>query len=310
MAIVPLYGTESFGRLKTVMLHRPTNSICKMNDITKGYYLFDAIPDTDQFLAEHDMYRKLLISQGVEVLELSDFIHENKTLLLTLASLAYLHDSSVISQHGAILSQMGGGRSGEEIVVKESLLNLGIPIAYQFSPEDHFEGCLILPQEILFIACTERHRKAAIERFLPTALTLFKEVIYVDCPKERRFMHADMVYGQISEDLALAFLPAFLETYSITDKGAECIDFEQHMSKRGIEIIRISEQEQKNWGCSFVVLEPKKIIHYDIGLSAKTNKVLSARGVSIIPFHPYALLAGGGSLRCLTLQIFRERVSN
>jgi len=302
----PRYGTESFGRLKTVMLHRPTHSIHEINPITMGYYLFDAIPDPDRYLDEHDQYRKLLQSQGVSTLELSDFVQENRTLMETLASLPYLHDSSAISRHGAILSQMGGGRQGEELVVREALTNRGVPIAYQFSATDHFEGCLILPGNTLLIACTERHRQASVEKFLPVAVSMFDEVIYVECPKARRFMHADMVYGQISESLALAFLPAFLETYSISAKESKEIDFIKHMSARSIEILSITDQEQKTWGCSFVPLEPNVILHYDIALSAQTHKLLRAKGVDIIEFHPNALLAGGGSLRCLTLQIYRE----
>lgn len=300
------YGAESFGRLKTAMLHRPTYSVREINPITMGYYLFDAIPDADRYLDEHDQYRKLLQAQGIITLELSDYIQENRTLMDTLASLPYLNDSSVISRRGAILSQMGGGRQGEERVVREALANLGIPLAYQFSPTDHFEGCLILPGGILFIACTERHRRASVERFLPTAVSLFSEVIYVECPKARRFMHADMIYGQIDENLALSYPAAFLETYSITAKGATPIDFTKHMASHGVEILSISDQEQKKWGCSFVPLEPGKIIHYDIALSAKTRKVLGSKGVEILEFHPEALLAGGGSLRCLTLQILRE----
>lgn len=306
MAALSRYGAEAFGALKTVLLHRPTHSVRALNPITMGYYLFDAIPDAGRYLAEHDRYRDLLREQGVSTLELRDFVHENRGLMDTLASLPYLNDSSVISRHGAILSQMGGGRRGEEKVVREALTGLGIPIAYEFAPTDHFEGCLILPGRILFIACTERHRRASVERFLPAAVALFAEVIYVECPKARRFMHADMIYGQINETLALAYPPAFLDTYSITGKGAEAIDFTKHMAKRGVEIITVSDREQKTWGCSFVPLDPGRIVHYDIALSAPTVQVLQAKGVEIIPFHPDAILAGGGSLRCLTLQILRE----
>lgn len=306
MARVSEYGTENFGRLKTVLLHRPVCSLQGINDITAGYYLFDVIPDVDRYLEEHDRYRALLQSQEIETLELSDFVVENQSLLKRLASLTYLNDSSVISRHGAILSQMGGGRKGEEIVVKEALDKLGIPLAYQFSPIDHFEGCLILPKDILFIACTERHRQASVEKFLPAAVTMFREVIYVECPKERRFMHADMIYGQVSEELALAFLPAFSKTYRITKDRAETVDFVRHMHNQGIEILPISDQEQKTWGCSFVILEPNLMLHYDIALAAQNKKILQGKGIEFIEFHPYALLAGGGSLRCLTLQIYRE----
>ncbi len=300
------YGTEHFGRLKTAMLHRPARSIKGINPVTMGYYLFDAVPDPGRYLEEHDSYRQLLQSQGVRVLELSDYVHDNSSLMDTLASLPYLNDSSVIANRGAILSRMGGGRQGEEAVVREALTNLGLPIAYEFTLADHFEGCLILPGSILFIACTERHRRASIEKFLPVAVSMFSEVIYVECPKARRFMHADMIYGQVGEHMALAFLPAFLAAYCFSSQGVRPIDFVRHMAAKDVEIIPLADQEQKTWGCSFVALAPNLLIHYDIALAAQTRKILQAKGVDIIDFHPNALLAGGGSLRCLTLQLFRE----
>jgi arginine deiminase len=103
------YGTETWGRLKTAMLHRPTHSVQGLNPITRGFYLFDAIPDADLYLAEHDQYRKLLESQGVSTLELSDYIRENRTLMDSLASLPYLNDSSVISRMGRFYPRWAGG---------------------------------------------------------------------------------------------------------------------------------------------------------------------------------------------------------
>jgi superfamily II DNA/RNA helicase len=48
------------------------------------------------------------------------------------------------------------------------------------------------------------------------------------------------------------------------------------------------------------------IINYDISLSHATIKSLESMGVRFTHFHPEAILAGGGSLRCLTLRLLRE----
>lgn len=302
------YGTEHLGRLKKAMLHKPSYSLNNMNFITAGYYLFDSLPDVDKYLEEHERYKKLLQSYDIEVFELSDYVTQNTALMNTLPSLPYLHDIAVITKHGAILSKMGWGRTGEDTVVHEALANLGVPIYHQFQPDDHFEGCLALSPKTLLIACTERHRPESIERFIPHALKIFDEIIYTDIPKARRFMHPDMVYNLISENLALVFLPAFLKTYQITRYSRQEIDFKNFMHQRNIELINVSDEEQQKWGCSFVPLEPNIIIHYDISLTDKTIKLLSSRGVEIIQLHPEALLAGGGSLRCLTMQLLREKL--
>ncbi len=38
------YGIENFGRLKTVLLHRPDVSIKKVTEANKKYFLFDRVP--------------------------------------------------------------------------------------------------------------------------------------------------------------------------------------------------------------------------------------------------------------------------
>jgi arginine deiminase len=106
--------------------------------------------------------------------------------------------------------------------------------------------------------------------------------------------------------LALYFSPAFKRTYLVTRERRMEIDIKTYLGTKNMELIDISEGEQKNWGCSFVPLEPKTIIHYDIALGNETRNKLRQRGVELIEFHPDALLAGGGSLRCITLSIWRN----
>jgi arginine deiminase len=78
------------------------------------------------------------------------------------------------------------------------------------------------------------------------------------------------------------------------------------MNERGVSLIPLSDSEQKKWGSSFVPLEPGVLINYDISLSPSTVHLLEEEGVRLIHFHPDALLAGGGSLRCLTMRVWRE----
>jgi arginine deiminase len=46
-------------------------------------------------------------------------------------------------------------------------------------------------------------------------------------------------------------------------------------------------------------------MNYDLSLTERTLARLSLLGVRTVPFHPDALLAGGGSLRCLTMRLWR-----
>ena len=301
-----MFGTEKLARLKKVLLHNPIESLASITQSNYKYHLFNSVPKVDQYLKEHEQYAQLLQAHDVEVLFVRNFVHQTKDFLAKLPNLPYLHDTAVITSKGAILSEMcPGSRAGEEQVVKEVLINIGIPIFHEFETHEQFEGCLILSPNTLIIVDTERLEPSTIQRFFAKALDIFEEVIYIEAPQARRFMHADMIFNRISEDLALYFPPAFLRTYLISRHKRIEIDFKTFLGKRNIELVDINDEEQQNWGCSFVPLEPKILIHYDIALNHQTKKRLKQRGVQIIEFHPEALLAGGGSLRCLTLRLWR-----
>ena len=301
------YGAEKIGRLRKAMLHCPVQSIRRVKETNLKFYLFDRVPDYDRYLEEHNAYKKLLTDNGVEVFELSDLITDNLELMSYLPNLAYLNDTAVVTGRGAVLSAMcPGGRQYEEILVKEALTALGIPILHECGPGEQFEGYIALSPESIFIVDTERHDRESIESFFSFALQHYKDVVYAEIPQARRFMHPDMIFGRIADDLGLFYPPAFLKCWHITRAARKEIDFKLFMLEKGIRLVALSDEEQKNWGSSFVALKPDHIINYDISLKPGTQKELESMGVQFTQFHPDAILAGGGSLRCLTLRLLRE----
>lgn len=301
------YGIEKFGRLKRALLHRPTEAIKIVNEDNRELFLFDALPNVDKYLEEHQRYEALLRSLGVEVMLVSDLVTKNMDLMNRLPNLAYLHDIAVVSSHGAIISCMSSmGRRHEEIVVREALTNAGVPMLYEAPEGDAFEGCLLLSPSTVFVADTERHGRRAIERFIGSILNHFSEVIYAQIPQERRYMHPDMVLNRMSEHLCVYYPPAFQKTFLIDRSMRREVDIKRCMNERGFEMVPLSDREQQRWGTSFVPLEPGTIINYDISLEEKTKALLEREGIRFIHFHPDALLAGGGSLRCITMRVLRE----
>lgn len=289
------------------MVHRPDMSLSKITEDNREFFLFDAVPDVDTYLAEHQRYCALLRDHGVNVHYVSDHVHRNRELMERLPNLAYMHDTAVISSHGAIVSRMSSmGRCHEEIVVREALTDLGIPILYEPGEGDAFEGFLLLSPKTVFVADTERHGRRAIEAFISFILGYFDEVIYAQIPQDRRFMHPDMVISRVTESLMIYYPPAFLRTFYITREKRTEIDLTQWMKERDIALVPISDREQRRWGCSFVPLKPGVIVCYDISYEESTLNLLEREGVEFIFFHPEALLAGGGSLRCLTMRLYRS----
>lgn len=304
------YGCDELGRLKSVLIHTPGEELSLINESNYEYWLYDKVPEISGYIKEHKSYQELLESNGVKVYELEDYVDENKDQIKKLPNLTFLHDIAVISGKGAILSRMRPpARQNEEIVVKEALNNLGIPILSEFNEgEGFFEGCLLLSKETIFVADTERHTYPFIREFISNILKEFDEVIYTRVPKARRYMHPDTVFNRVREDLALAYLPAFEETCLFTEDSRKKIDFKTFIQEeKGMEIIPVSDSEQSRLACSFVPLESETIFHYDTALDRETTKNLEKEGVEIIPFHPDAMLAGGGSLRCHTLRLCRRK---
>jgi arginine deiminase len=301
------YGIEKFGTLKRVLLHCPEESIKIVTEDNRKFFLFDEVPDVDRYLDEHKKYQELLRSLGVEVNLLKDNVSRNTDLLKRLPNLAYLHDIAVVSSKGSIISKMSSrGRCHEEIVVREALDNLGVPALYEPPEGEDFEGCLLVSPSTIFIADTERHNKRSIDKFINFILQYFDDVIYAEIPKERRFMHPDMVLNRITDNIMVYYPPAFIKTYLVTSNSQKEINIKDFMKSRNVDLLALSSDEQKKWGSSFVPLKPGVIINYDISLSVQTINSLESEGVKFIHFHPDALLAGGGSLRCLTMRILRE----
>jgi arginine deiminase len=303
------YGCEELGKLKSVLIHTPGEELSLIKESNCKYWLYDKVPDICGYIREHRSYQELLESNGVRVYELEDYVDENINLINKMPNLTFLHDTAVISRKGAIISRMRPpAREKEEVVVREALNNLGIPILTEFDEgKGFFEGCLLLSKETVFVADTERHTYSFIRKFISDILEEFDEVIYVRVPKARRYMHPDTVFNRIKEDLALAYLPAFKETCLFTKDFKEKIDFRVFMQEKGMKIIPVSDSEQSRLACSFVPLDNETIFHYDISLDQNTIKTLKKEGVEIIPFHPDALLSGGGSLRCHTLRLCRRK---
>lgn len=303
------YGCDELGRLKSVLMHTPGEELFLVNESNYKHWLYDKVPDISEYIKEHRSYQGLLESNGVKVYELEDYVDESIDLIRRMPNLTFLHDIAVISEKGAILSKMRPpAREKEEVVVKEALSNLGIPILSEFDEgEGFFEGCLLLSKEIVFVADTERHTYSFIRKFISNILNEFNEVIYVRVPKARRYMHPDTVFNRIREDLALAYLPAFEETCLFTEDYRKRIDFKAFMHEKGVKIIPVSDSEQRRLACSFVPLESGTIFHYETALDQKTRKNLENEGVEIIPFSADAIRAGGGSLRCHTLRLCRRK---
>jgi arginine deiminase len=302
------YGCDELGRLESVLVHTPGEELELIDAANHREWLFDAVPDVDRFAAEHRQLVQTLEDNGVKTFQLTECVDRTASYIKRLPNLTYVQDLATVSKRGAILSRMAyEPRRGEEIVVREALRNLGVPVWQEFDgPDDIFEGCLALSPSTLLVARTERHHPHSVEKFVRSALDEFEEVIHVDLPHSRRYRHPTSVFNMIGPRLALAYLPVFRDAQLVTRDGTEQLDFARFLARRGIQVMGISDGEQQRGGCEFLPLDCGVLFHFDTALDRRTLHEFCQRGVELILFHPEALLAGGGGLRSLTLQLCRR----
>ncbi len=302
------YGCDSIGRLRSVIVHTPGKELELINENNCERWLFKDAPNAARFRDEHLRYQLLLQMHGVKIYELSDYVFDHRRLIDFLPNMTYLHDTAVVSSKGAIISNMASQvRKKEKNVVREAFDNLGIPVLVQFDDErDAFEGCQLISPENVIVFCTDRFKYASVYKFIRMALGHFDEIVFVNVPKERGFTHPDTVFNRISPNLAVAYMPALRETFLFRKGTVRKVDFVQYMKHMGIEIVSVSDSEQRRNGCSFVPLESGVIIHDDQALDKYTRKYLSGKGVQFIFHHGRYLKAGGGSIRSHTLSLHRK----
>lgn len=75
----PLHVHSEIGRLKKVLLHRPSVEIENMTPQTMHELLFDDIPYAEVAMKEHDAFADTLRKEGVEVLYVADLLAESLT---------------------------------------------------------------------------------------------------------------------------------------------------------------------------------------------------------------------------------------
>jgi arginine deiminase len=305
--VLSQYGCETGGKLQNAILHTPGEELELINEDNYRYWLFDRVPDVAKFVDEHLRFRDLLRSQGITVYELEELAPSCSHLIRKHPNSMYVNDVALLSRRGAMISRMAyDARRGEPEIIKTALLNAGIPIVHEFtSEEDVFEGGVFFGESSLFVAQTERHKRSSVNKFIEKMLPNFSEIILVDLPKTRRFMHPERVFKLIRKNLALAYMPAIHQAFQITSSGTIPIDFVSFIKSRGIEVVNVSDFEQQRHACSFLSIDESVMLHNDTALDTATRRLLVSKGVEFIFFHSDALHSGGGSLNCLTLPLLR-----
>lgn len=304
------YGAQTeYGRLRKVLMHRPTEDMRGITPGNKDAYLFRDVVYWKEFQREHDVFTETLRGEGVEVTLLGDLLEERDAETANrLPNLVYTRDVCTVNRQGAYTLRMTyQARFAEPRLVEKAMVKLGIPIAHRVTPPGVVEGgdFVWLDDDTVMIGFGTRSNEAGVEQVKAKMLgDAVKEFVAVILPSFR--VHLDGALMVMSPDLALfhkASLGLF-PAYIYTEDGMEIRYLEDYLREKGLELIYANDTEIRMFGTNIIGLGGGKGISYE--WNERIMGILQERGFDVIGIPGSQLSIGGGGPHCMTCPVLRD----
>jgi arginine deiminase len=265
---------------------------------------------------------------------LSDFIENPSYFYINpLPNLYFMRDPAVVIGNGlAICSMYTAVRKRESMFLRllyEHHLMFGqgqTELYYDNHAQYSLEGgdVLVLSKDTLAVGCSQRTSVAGIEKLANQLFTGngdIKQLLIIQIPNMRAYMHLDTVFTMIDYDkfsIYAGILDAInVFTVSKTLVGAYAYAQEENLQKALAKYLKTSVElipsggadpvtaarEQWNVGTNTLAIAPGKVVTY--GRNEVSNRVLRNRGIDVIEIEASELVRGRGGPRCMTMPLYR-----
>lgn len=198
---------------------------------------------------------------------------------------------------------------------------------YSRTMEHSLEGgdILVLSHKVAAVGISQRTEPFAIELLAKELLEVgFSQVLAIDIPKTRSFMHLDTVFTMVDRDKFTVHpnIRGSMEVF-VLEKGEgghlliqqERADLGhilmEHLGLGDITLIPCgggntidAAREQWNDGSNTFAIAPGKVVAYD--RNAVTNELLRQHGVEVLTIPSSELSRGRGGPRCMTMPLWRD----
>ena len=205
------------------------------------------------------------------------------------------------------------------------------PVWYDYNNADSIEGgdILVLSDKAVAIGCSARTSPEAIEKI---AENLFRgdsgvqEVVVIQIPFKRAYMHLDTVFTMLDVDKFIIFpgieneikvfsmTPASGGSLKITPRDSLVTALNDALGRDDVKILKsgggdkiTAAREQWNDSTNTLAIAPGVVVTYR--RNQASNETLRQNGVEVIEIEGSELVRGRGGPRCMSMPLRRAAIN-
>jgi N-dimethylarginine dimethylaminohydrolase len=283
----PCGVTSEAGCLKSVLLHRPGAEVSRTVDFQKALWLGPIDLKTAQ--EQHDSLVRFYRERSIQVTLLPDESGRYPNLM-------FCRDLFAMTPQGAILSRPASAvRAGEERIVAEALLRMGVPILLSVYGDATFEGAdlLIVNSHLAFVGEGIRTNHRGAELVADFVRSMGIDEVHV-IQLNYGCGHLDGVLSIVDDDLAIVYPTqlSYLAWRILRDHGFTLLELPDDAEARAGMALNVVTLKRRH------VLMPAG--------NPQTRRLLEQHGVTCDEIDVSELMRGGGAVHCLTGVIGRD----
>ncbi len=268
---------------------------------------------------------------------LTDYVNRDYPLFINpIPNLYFMRDPAAVIGNGISINSMNTeARRREPMLIKyiydnhPRLKKALSPVWYNYTIPHSLEGgdILVLSKEVIAIGCSERTSANGIEiaaRNLFAGNEDLKEVMAVQIPAIRAFMHLDTVFTMVDRDKFTIYpgIQDKVSVYKLTrGKNGVKVSVEDDLEdalKKSLKLPAIkfiqsgggdiitAAREQWNDSTNTLAIAPGVVVTY--GRNEASNEVLRQNGVEVLEIDGSELVRGRGGPRCMSMPLCREDI--